>query len=427
MGANGYRTTHYPHTEAIMDAIDDMGLLVMDETRRFESCEESLSQLEMLVRRDRNRPSVIMWSVGNEEPYQTNDNGRRINKKMIETIRKLDKYRPVSAAVSNSPETATVFGDSDLIGINYNHWSFDKVHEKYPDKALFSSECCATGTTRGWYFDDDTVRGYCCAYDRDTNSWFTGREFFHKFLLSHPYIFGAFQWIAFEHRGETVWPRICSQSGAIDLFLQKKDAFYQNQSHWTTEPMIHLLPHWNFMGREGESIAVFAYTNCEEAELFLNGVSLGRREIEKGGHGEWNVKYQPGELKVVGYKNGKEAAQDKKITSGKPENLVLRLENGDDIRANGGDIALFTCYTTDADGNFVPTASPFVEFNCNRYGTIVGTGSDVCDHSPVCLPVRKMRAGYISVAVKLGSEAGKLRLYASSENLRETVIETEIK
>lgn len=117
-------------------------------------------------------------------------------------------------------------------------------------------------------------------------------------MAERDWIFGAYQWAAFEHRGETVWPRLCSVSGAIDLFLQKKDAFYQNMSHWIEKPMVHLLPHWNFEGREGEVITVCAYTNCQELELFLNGKSLGKRQIEKYGHGEWKVEYQPGTLAV---------------------------------------------------------------------------------------------------------------------------------
>lgn len=427
MGANAYRTSHYPHTEAIMEELDRQGIMCMDETRRFESCEESIEQLEMLIKRDRNRPCVIMWSVGNEEPYQTNDNGRRINRRLIEAIRKLDNTRAISAAVSNDPENATVFGDSDLIGVNYGHWSIDNIHKKYPNKPIFSSECCATGTTRGWYFDDDETRGYLPAYDRDTNSWFTGREFFRKFVLERPWFFGSFQWIAFEHRGETVWPRICSQAGAIDLFLQKKDAFYQNKSHWTTEPMIHLLPHWNFSGLENEPIKVFAYTNCQSAELFLNGQSLGKQEIEQAGHGEWTVNYMPGELKVVGYNEDRPTVSDTAVTTGKPVALKLVCENADDISANGIDIALFSCYCVDENGVFVPNAAPFVEFNCSSLGKIVGTGSDVADHEPVNLPKRQMRAGLISIAVRVSKTDGKLQLFASSNGLDSAVCSIDLK
>lgn len=426
MGANGYRTSHYPHTEAIMDALDEMGFIVLNETRWFESTEESKEQLEMLLKRDRNRPSVFMWSLGNEEMYHETDEGRRINKSLVAFAKKFDKFRPVTSAISHSPETSPVCEDMDIIGVNYNHWSYDNLHKKYPDKPVFSSECCATATTRGWYYDNDPNRGYTPAYDRDTNSWFTGREKLWKMVMERKWLFGAYQWIAFEHRGEAIWPRVCSQSGAIGLFLQKKDAFFQNQSHWKTEPMVHLLPHWNWDNRENELINVFAYTNCSQLELFLNGESLGRQTIEKWGHGEWQVKFSPGKLTVKAYEKEQEVASDYCETTGRPVALKLRLENSN-ITANGQDIALFTCYCVDDKGRLVPDASPFVSFNCNDIGRIVGTGSDVSDHNPVNCPDRKMRAGLISVAVKLKEISGALRVYAQTENLKGASIEVEIK
>lgn len=327
MGANGYRTAHYPHSESTMDALDDMGFLVMDETRWFESTEDGLRQLEMLVKRDRNRPGVIFWSIANEEPYSMLDQGCRIVDSMKAFIKKLDATRPVTAAISNSPETGLSTGHYDAIGINYNLEQYDGVHKKFPDTPIFSSECCATGTTRGWYLPDDEKRGYLCGYDRNTNSWFRGREETWKFFLKRPWVMGAFQWAGIEHRGETQWPRLCSQSGALDLYLQKKDAFYQNQSHWLNKPMLHLLPHWNFRGREGEEITLFAYCNCEEAELFVNGISAGVRILEPGDHAEWKVPYEPGEIRAVGRIDGKPAAWDVKKTSGRPYSLKLRLED----------------------------------------------------------------------------------------------------
>jgi hypothetical protein len=145
--------------------------------------------------------------------------------------------------------------------------------------------------------------------------------------MDRPYVIGCFQWAAVEHRGEATWPAICSKSGALDLFLQKKGAFYQNRSLWTEEPMAHIVPHWNFKGMEGQEVIVTVYTNCDQLELFLNGESLGRKAIEKYGHGEWNVVYAPGTLEVKGYRNGVEVASHKRITTGKPETLRLTLDN----------------------------------------------------------------------------------------------------
>lgn len=418
MGANGYRTSHYPHPEAVMDALDELGFVVMAETRWFESTDEGKQQLEMLIKRDRNRPSVLFWSVGNEEPHHITEEGRRICKNLISTVRKLDNTRYIMSAVSHSPDIATVYDELDVIGINYNLDKYDYVHEKYPDKGVFSSECCATGTTRGWYDADSPEKAYVSAYDKDTDRWFLGRERTWKFITEREWILGSYQWIAFEHRGEAIWPRVCSVSGAIDLFLQKKDAFYQNQTHWIEDrPLVHLLPHWNFEGREGEIIRVFAYTNCEELELFHNGVSLGKKQIEKYGHGEWQVEYQPGTIEVIGRNNGEIVCSDKAETTGMPEKLNLKLENTVN-EANGKDIAVISCYCTDREGREVPTASPYVSFNANGLGKIVGTGSDNTDHNPVYESRRKMYAGRITVAVQVGTVEGELKVYANAENLK---------
>lgn len=426
MGANAYRCSHYPQAETLMDEFDKQGMVVMDETRWFSSAPDCVKQLCTLIKRDRNHPSVIMWSVGNEEPYFITEQGANIARTLRKEVLKLDKTRAILTANDKKPEICTVYDYSDIVGVNYNLNMFDMLHEKFPDKGIVSTECCATGTTRGWYEDESDEHAYINARDHAANNWFMDRETTWKFVCDRKWLMGAFQWIAFEHRGEAVWPRLCSQSGAIDLYLQKKDAFYQNQSHWSKKPMIHMLPHWNFPERIGETVDVWVYTNCEEAELFLNGKSLGKKKVEYPLHLEWSVVYTPGKIEVVGYNNGKEVARDTKETTGRAVALKLRLDNGDDIKANGKDVALFTCYAVDGEGREVPNASAFVRFSCNKYGRIVGTGSDVSDHNPVTLPDRQMRAGAITVAVKLGAESGKLRLLATSDTLDSGAITVEI-
>lgn len=428
MGANGFRTSHYPHAEETMDALDELGFIVMDETRWFSSNEEAKAQLAMLVKRDRNRPSVFFWSIGNEEPHHLTEEGRRITKNLIAQVRKLDNTRFVMSAVSDDPDVATVYDELDCIGINYNLDKYDKLHEKYPDKPIFASECCATGTTRGWYHADCPEKGYITAYDRDTTNWYKGRENTWKFLRKRQWVAGGYQWIAFEHRGEAVWPRLCSQSGAIDLYLQKKDAFYQNLSHWTnaeTAPMIHLLPHWNFAGHEGESIAVWAYTNCERAELFLNGKSLGVCDVERYGHAAWNVPYEKGTLSVSGINGGAVVCTDCHETSGKAAALKLRVDNHG-LCANGGDVAVVTCYCVDENGIEVPDACPTVGFYTNGLGKVIGTGSSVSDHTPIGATERKMYAGRITVAVKVGKTAGELRVYAEADGLTSASVAVEL-
>lgn len=426
MGANAYRTSHYPHSEATMDALDEEGMLAMDETRWFADTEEGKAQLEMLVKRDRNRPSVIMWSTGNEEPIHCTERGKKIQKALKSHIRRFDTSRPVTSAVSNDPHIAPVLDELDIIGVNYNLDRYEEIHKKYPDKAIFASECCATSTTRGYYHDDSKERGYMRSYDHDTDSWFRGRENTYSFLSQYDWFAGGFQWAGFEHRGETVWPRLCSQAGAIDLFLQKKDAFYQNQSFWLEQPVLHLLPHWNHEGREGETIKVWAYTNCDETELFLNGKSLGRIKTGRFEHGEWKVEYESGVLEAAGYINGAEAVRDRIETTGKAVSLNLRLDN-EISKANGCDIAVVTCYCTDSEGRIVPDASPFVSFNSNGLGKIIATGSDVCDHTPVTSLDRRMRAGLCTAAVKVGKTAGTLKVYASAQGLKSARLDIELK
>ena len=430
MGANAFRATHYPHQEAFMDACDELGLLVMDETRRFESNDDALDAMAMLVKRDRNRPSVILWSTGNEEPYYRREQGRNIHRALAHVAKTLDGTRPVTTATSRLAKSV-ILDEMDVIGVNYSLSDIDDIHAKYPSIPMFGSEGCAVPSTRGWYFGDREDAGRYDARDRHVPfNGYKGREITWRFAMERPWFAGAFQWISIEHRGEAKWPRLCSVSGAIDLFLQKKDAYYQNQSHWLDTPMIHLLPHWNHRGKEGLEIAVWVYTNCEEAELFLDGESLGRKKIEKWSHGEWGVVYRPGRLEAVGYNDGKVVARDVQETTGHAERLMLRLDNGP-VFANGEDVALFTCVALDGEGREVPDAKPTVRFDCTGIGRIIGTGSDNTDHVPLPSLTRRMYAGRITVAVKMGclppdESSAKLLLMAESAEVEGCHLSMEI-
>ena len=425
MGANGYRTAHYPHHAATMDYLDELGFLVMDETRWFETTPDGIRQLEMLVKRDRNRPGVIFWSLGNEEPMHIRPEGRRIARALKTIVRRLDPTRPVTTAQSVDPLHSTVLADMDVIGVNYNIEHYDELHRMYPDKPFFSSECCATGTTRGWYLDDCPARGYINGYDRRSNSWFRGREETWQWFMAREWVCGGYQWAGIEHRGETMWPRLCSQSGAIDLYLNRKDAFWQNQSHWTEKPMVHILPHWNLSGREGEPVRVSVYTNCDSVELFQDGRSMGVQAVEPFGHVEWRLIYNPGSVRAVGYKDGEPAAEETVETTGRAVALRLKLER-DNVRADGQDVAIITCDCVDSEGRHVPDAAPFVRFNTNGLGYVAGTGSDVSDHTPVTCPDRQMRAGLISVLVRAGEQAGMLRVYAEAEGLKPARLDVQL-
>lgn len=422
MGANGFRTAHYQHPAAAMDAMDELGFLVMDEARWFESTEEAMRQLESLVRRDRNRPSVIFWSTGNEEPFFITEQGRRIHRALAARIRKLDPTRLITAAEDKSPERSTIYGDCDVVGINYNLSIYDTVHEMCPDKAVFASECCATGTTRDWHYPSEQG-GRIRDKDRDTNHWFLGRERTWKFLMDRPWVIGGYQWAAVEHRGEATWPAVCSKSGALDLFLYRKGAFYQNLSLWSDEPMVHIVPHWNFRGLEGQDIEVTVYTNCEQLELVCNGRSLGRRDIERYGHGEWTVPYEAGVLAVTGYRGGVAVARHERVTTGRPERLRLVQDNA--FSSSGRDMVLFTCECLDGCGNVVPDAAEFVRFSVEEPARIVGTGSDHCDHRNVALPERQMYMGKIRVGVMPAAGQSRVVLTAYSDACGAARVEAE--
>ncbi|MBQ1244769.1 MAG: DUF4982 domain-containing protein [Clostridia bacterium] len=424
MGANGYRTAHYPHAAEVMDELDANGFIVMDETRWFESTPEGKAQLEMLMKRDRNRPSVIFWSIANEEPIHAKVQGKRIAQSLKAFAKKLDDSRPIMAAVNN-PDVATIFEDMDIVGMNYRWHLYDKLRAQFPHKPFMASENCATGTTRGQYLCDDERNTYISSYDHDISITYKSREFYWKFITERDWVMGGYQWIAFEHRGEAAWPRLCSQSGAIDLFMQKKDPFYQNQSHWTDEPMVHLLPHWNFKGLEGMPLRVVAYSNMLKLELFLNGKSLGVSEKGRYDHSEWMVPYEAGKLEVVAYDGDKIVARDEKITSSAPARLMLKLET-EDICANGEDLALVTCYVVDKDGLEVPDAECTVHFSTNELGKIYTTGSDVTDHTSLFLPTRRMRAGRASATVKLKETEGTLRVFATASGLESAMLSVEL-
>ena len=426
MGVNAYRTSHYMQCEALMDAFDEYGIIVMNEPRWYESTDEGKEQLITHIKRDRNRPSVFFWSLGNEEYYHEKDEGRRIMQSLISVVRKFDPTRIITAAC-DKPKNETVFDLVDVIGLNYNLPFYKIAHEKYPDKCIVGTENCAVSSTRGWYHADDSTRAYRTSYDEGVASFSPyNREYNWKFMTAESHILGAFQWTAFEYRGEAIWPRLASQCGAVDLFMQKKDAFYINKAFWT-EPeegtVLHLMPHWTFNGYEDENIKVCAYTNAPAVELFLNGDSLGKKKLGRYDYAEWQVAFEAGELTAQAYdEGGSVIATETKRTAGRPYRLMLSLDNGEDLKANGSDAAIISCYVVDENGIEVPNAEPYVHFTAEGAGVIYSTGSDVAEHDTIFKPDRKMRAGRIGVAVKTNSSSKKMKVYAEADGLVSAVL-----
>ncbi len=396
MGANAMRLAHYPHGEAEMDALDENGMLALAETRWFSTEPEAVKQLTALIRRDRNHPCVFLWSVGNEEPLHAEPRGRRIAEELFARARRLDHTRPLTTVVCHAPERAPVYDACDVLCLNYNLQAYDELHRRYPDKPFLAGEWCATPTTRGWYAPDDPEKGRVFAGDHDPHNGFSAaREDTAAFVRARTWVAGGFQWVGVEHRGECKWPRLCSASGAVDLFLLKKDAYYQNQTLLRTEPRVHILGHWNAPADGAKIVPVWVYARADRVELFLNGASLGTRDTRDGRHAEWQVPYAPGELRAVGDKEDAPVCEDVRHTTGKPVKLhLIPVEP---------DMPLFTCECLDEAGRTVPDAAPYVRFRAEGGVRILATGSDNADPIPPAVPERQMYMGQIAVYARVSA------------------------
>lgn len=396
MGANAMRLAHYPHGEAEMNALDENGMLALAETRWFSTEPEAVKQLTALIRRDRNHPCVFLWSVGNEEPLHAEPRGRRIAGELFARARKLDPTRPLTTVVCHAPERAPVYDACDVLCLNYNLQAYDELHRRYPDKPFLAGEWCATPTTRGWYAPDDPEKGRVFAGDHDPHNGFSAaREDTAAFVRARKWVAGGFQWVGVEHRGECKWPRLCSASGAVDLFLLKKDAYYQNQTLLRTEPRVHILGHWNAPADGAKIVPVWVYARADRVELFLNGASLGTRDTRDGRHAEWQVPYAPGELRAVGDKEDAPVCEDVRHTTGKPVKLhLIPVEP---------DMPLFTCECLDEAGRTVPDAAPYVRFRAEGGVRIIATGSDNADPIPPAVPERQMYMGQIAVYARVSA------------------------
>ena len=428
MGANAWRCSHYMQSDATMDALDRAGFLVMAETRRFGSDEESLAQLETLIRRDRNRPSVVLWSIGNEEFYFARPEGASVARRMIALLRRLDPDRAVTAAVDKNVAASPVMDEVDVLGVNYNTAAIDPLHARLPGKPIVWTECMAAGTTRGHYAETDAALGRVACFDCKTSGFGDSASATQRFADGRAFMPGLFRWTGLEYRGESTWPRLCSQSGAVDLFLQKKDVFWLMRALWTDEPVVHVLPHWNHAGREGEEIAVEVYSNCARVVLTLNG-----RKVAEGGGDRYAplrvcVPYEAGVLCAEGFDaDGVRTAADARVTTGAASRLRMRIDNAAEARVCG-DVAHVTVWAEDADGHAVPDASARLTFtleggeqlNFGAPGTravILGSGSSVTDPEPPVLRERTMYMGLAACAVRLGDGTVPERLCVSAPGL----------
>lgn len=376
-GVNAYRASHHPPTPELLDEADRLGMLVIDEHRMMGTTPEVRGQLDRMIRRDRNHPSVIIWSVGNEEwALEWKDPGPHLAREMDEHVKRMDPTRRTMLAASGSGKGVSL--GADVIGFNYGaQHDVDQFHRDHPAKPAMMSEEGSTFTTRGIYFDEP-ARSHLNAYDRQgrPGSSLSIEEGWRR-VQERDWMSGMFVWTGFDYRGETTpfgWPAVGSQFGMLDTTGVLKDTAYYLKSVWTREPMVHILPHWNWAGREGQPIKVHVYSNGDAVELFQDGRPLGRKTMVKDGKLEWMVPYQAGKLTATAYRNGQPVATAEVATTGAGARVALSADKTV-LKPDGTDVAVVWVNVADAAGKIVPTAGDLVGFESSGPIRIIGVGN----------------------------------------------------
>ncbi|RXD03563.1 DUF4982 domain-containing protein [Sphingomonas sp. UV9] len=422
MGSNAYRSTHHSPSPAILDACDRMGILLMDETRQMSSNAEGLSQLERMVRQGRNHPSIILWSIGNEEIHRGTETGARIAETMKRKVYELDGTRPVTEGFNGK------FGEGasrvlDVMGCNYYLDAIDPYHAAHPAMPMIGTETGSTVMTRGEYARDDK-QGFVPAYDREFPRWATTAETWWSFYDARPFLSGGFVWTGFDYRGEPTpferWPENVSNFGQMDLCGFPKDNYYYYRAWWSGEPVLHLFPHWNWAGREGQPVSVWVHSNCEAVELVVNGRSLERKTVAKNTHLEWQVAYAPGRIEAHGYRDGKRIMRAARETTGAPARIGL---SSDRRQLAPGEVAVVRVAILDAKRREMPTASNRVSFTLSGDAKLLGVGNgDPRSLEPDHATSRSAFNGLCMALVQAGERGGPVRLEARGEGLASAML-----
>ena len=420
MGCNAVRTSHNMPTPEWVEACDRVGMMMMCETRQMSSSPEGLARLEVMIKRYRNSPCIILWSIGNEEFLLQNamaEEGAKIAATMVRRCHELDPTRVVSAAVNGDNEKG-VSDALDIIGFNYMLKFPDGYHKAHPDKPIYGSETASTISTRGVY-ETDPLRNTLSAYDVNHTSWSEIAEDWWPFYATREWEAGGFAWTGFDYRGEPTpygWPSINSNFGIVDMCGFPKDNFFYYKAWWGKEALLHLFPHWNWEGREGEEIPVWVHSNLDEVELLLNGKSLGRKKVEGYQHVEWKVRYEPGSIEARGWKDGKLVLTEKRETTGEPASIRLTADRAA-IDANGEDVAILTVEALDAQGRAVPTAGVLVNFEVSGEGALIGVGNgDPNCHESDKEPQRSLFNGLAQVILQSTKTPGEIHLTATARD-----------
>ncbi|SFF85475.1 beta-galactosidase [Novosphingobium sp. CF614] len=377
MGANAWRVAHNPPSSTFLDACDEMGMMVIDELRLNTTSEQGIDELDRIVRRDRNHPSVILWSIGNEEPQQGTERGKLISQHLADAVRRRDPTRAITQAFDNSFDKGAVEA-VDVVGFNYRTSQIPDWHRRFPDRPVIGTETGSTVSTRGAYFNDNAAH-VLRAYDTEHPWWATTAEEWWTIVADAPYIAGGFIWTGFDYHGEPTpfpeWPSVSSYFGAADICGFPKDNFWYYRAWWRREePLIHLFPHWNWAGREGQPVEVWVHSNCDAVELFANGVSQGRKAVVLNRHLAWQVPYEPGEISAKGWRGGRLVANARRRTTGAPAALALGVDRKR-LLADGRDAAVLTVSARDAKGLEVPTANLPFSVSLDGPGRLIATGN----------------------------------------------------
>ena len=484
MGVNAIRTSHNPPSPEQVQLCDEMGLMLQIEA--FDMWEKPKVEngyskffnewyekdLRDMIRAFRNSPSVVMWSIGNEIQEQADKiNGERIAKELATICKEEDPTRPTTAGFNYYPAPIKngLAGTIDLVGWNYKPRKYKEVIEQHPDWIIYGSETSSTVSSRGVYHlpiekYDLHESLQITSYDIIGPPWAYPPDIEFESLEKNPNNLGEFIWTGFDYLGEPTpfggkdnstngywngnWPARSSYFGAVDLCGLPKDRFYLYQSQWTKDPMVHVLPHWNWEGKEGENIPVFSYTNCDEVELFVNGKSFGEKikGVDKtpipinfidweGGRYKgdfmspyrlsWNVPYEAGALKVVGYIDGKKVVEKEIRTAGKPVKIEL-IPDRNLIKSDGEDMVFVTVRILDEMGNLCPNSDNLVEFELKGEGKIValGNGNPATTES-FQSNVRKAFSGQCMAFIKATTSPGEISLIAKSNGLQETSVKIQ--
>ena len=421
MGCNAVRTSHNMPTPEWVEACARMGVMMMCENRQMSSAVEGMEQLEGMVKRYRNSPSIIIWSIGNEE-WQLQagmaEQGQRIAASMVKRCHELDPTRVVTAAVNGDNEKG-VSVPFDIIGFNYNTQKFPPAfHKKYPKRPIFGSETSSAVSTRGEYSTDPS-RNTMSSYD-GVVGWGETPEQWWKYYGTQEWEAGGFAWTGFDYRGEPTpygWPSINSQFGIVDMCGFPKDYFYYYKAWWRKEPSLHLFPHWNWHGREGDEIPIWVYSNLDEVELFLNGKSLGSQKVPSLGHVQWKAFFEPGVIEARASKDGKVVLTEKRETTGAPASVRLTADRTE-INADGEDVSMLKVEVLDAQGRLVPTAANRINFTVSGAGKLIGVGNG----DPNCQesdkqPRRSVFHGLAQGIIQSTRSAGTIQVQARGQGL----------